>query len=181
VNQSTWARACWIGRRWNTPFIVNTSTTLHTLLNQVVICSLSIARGIRLAIAVCGLGYIMPNSANWSNELSSKQAQLRPLSLTVRTEVSYQHMTTSSVVAILRYEFDSHRRQFFFVVFCGFLCSVVLHIGIFCLLFRSGEKGKLFCVVWLLLTWASSLPMSLRLYWILGKVQVNSIYCGKMR
>ena len=37
--------------------------------------------------------------------------RVRPLSLTVRTEVSYSLMTSAQAVDILRYEFDSHRRQ----------------------------------------------------------------------
>ena len=57
------------------------------------------------------VSYITQSNDVLRNGLSFHELQIRPLSLTVRTEVSYSLMTSAKAVDILRYEFDSHRRQ----------------------------------------------------------------------
>jgi hypothetical protein len=60
--------------------------------------------------------YILTNRLSL-HRIGFSRAQIRPLSLTVRTEVSYSSYDFSQAVDILRYEFDSHRRHYSFALF----------------------------------------------------------------
>ena len=69
-----------------------------------------------MIVWICGCGrdsseIFLQSEYKFVSSSKAHTIRVRPLSLTVRTEVSYSLMTSAQAVDILRYEFDSHRRQ----------------------------------------------------------------------